>query len=89
VVGGESVARGKPAPDLFLEAAARIGAEPARCVVFEDALAGVAAAQAAGMRCAGVATVLAPEELLAAGASWALGDFTELPAELRAAIGLA
>lgn len=45
-----SVARGKPAPDLFLHAAAAMGAEPARCVVVEDTMIGVRAALAAGMR---------------------------------------
>lgn len=44
------VARGKPAPDIFLVAAAELGVDPARCVVVEDAPAGVAAARAAGMR---------------------------------------
>lgn len=43
------VARGKPAPDLFLHAAARMGADPAACVVVEDSAAGVAAGLAAGM----------------------------------------
>ena len=43
------VAHGKPAPDLFLHAAARMGAEPARCLVIEDSLMGVRAARAAGM----------------------------------------
>lgn len=43
------VERGKPAPDLFLYAAARMGVEPARCIVIEDSLAGVEAAIAAGM----------------------------------------
>jgi pseudouridine-5'-monophosphatase len=43
------LARGKPAPDIFLLAAARMRANPARCLVFEDAPAGVAAARAAGM----------------------------------------
>ncbi|KPC70829.1 HAD family hydrolase [Streptomyces coelicoflavus] len=51
VVSADEVARGKPAPDVFLEAARRLGAEPARCVVLEDAAPGVAAAHAAGMRC--------------------------------------
>jgi len=43
------VAQGKPAPDLFLHAAARMGADPARCLVIEDSLMGVRAARAAGM----------------------------------------
>ena len=43
------VARGKPAPDLFLYAAARMGADPARCLVIEDSLNGVRAGLAAGM----------------------------------------
>lgn len=45
------VKRPKPAPDLFLAAAARLGADPARCLVLEDAPNGAAAATAAGMRC--------------------------------------
>ncbi|WP_112874680.1 HAD family hydrolase [Paracoccus endophyticus] len=47
------VARGKPAPDLFLHVAARLGVRPADCIVIEDSIAGVRAAQAAGMRCIG------------------------------------
>ena len=43
------VRQGKPAPDIFLTAAARLGAEPAKCLVLEDAPSGVAAARAAGM----------------------------------------
>ncbi|WP_432117471.1 HAD family hydrolase [Streptomyces sp. bgisy032] len=51
VVSADEVARGKPAPDVFLEAARRLGADPSRCVVLEDAPPGAAAAHAAGMRC--------------------------------------
>ncbi|MGW2201692.1 HAD family hydrolase [Streptomyces sp. NPDC001774] len=51
LVSAEEVGRGKPEPDVFLEAARRLGAEPARCVVFEDAAPGALAARAAGMRC--------------------------------------
>src|SRR5215211_2490396 len=53
-VTGDEVERGKPAPDLFLLAAERIGVDPADCVVFEDAPNGVIAAKAAGMRVAAV-----------------------------------
>ena len=53
-VSGETVARGKPAPDIFLAAAASLGIEPAHCLVIEDAPAGVAAAHAGGMRCLAV-----------------------------------
>ena len=46
----QEVAHGKPAPDLFLHAAARMGAAPAECLVVEDSLPGIRAAHAAGMR---------------------------------------
>ncbi|CAL9374937.1 Phosphoglycolate phosphatase [Streptomyces sp. enrichment culture] len=59
VVSADEVARGKPAPDVFLEAARRLGAEPARCVVLEDAAPGAAAAHAAGMRCIAIPYVAA------------------------------
>lgn len=49
VVTGDDVERGKPAPEPFLTAAARLGVEPARCLVFEDSDDGVLSAQAAGM----------------------------------------
>jgi beta-phosphoglucomutase-like phosphatase (HAD superfamily) len=50
-VSGDEVAHGKPAPDIFLEAASRLGVDPAGCVVVEDSFNGVTAALAAGMRC--------------------------------------
>jgi HAD superfamily hydrolase (TIGR01509 family) len=59
VVSADDVARGKPAPDVFLEAARRLGADPADCVVLEDAAPGAAAAAAAGMRCIAVPYVAA------------------------------
>ncbi len=49
VVSSDDVARGKPHPDVFLEAARRLGAPPARCLVVEDSLAGVLAGRAADM----------------------------------------
>ncbi|QNA88932.1 HAD family phosphatase [Massilia sp. Dwa41.01b] len=58
VVGATDVARGKPHPDVFLEAARRCGAEPSNCIVFEDAPLGVEAARRAGMRCVVITTTL-------------------------------
>lgn len=55
-VTAEHVQRGKPAPDVFLEAARRLGADPRRSVVFEDAPSGVEAGRAAGMKVIGVTT---------------------------------
>ncbi|MFF1378889.1 HAD family hydrolase [Streptomyces sp. NPDC058308] len=58
-VSAEEVPRGKPAPDVFLAAAALLGAAPADCVVFEDAAPGAMAAHAAGMRCVAIPYVAA------------------------------
>lgn len=55
LVSGESVAHGKPAPDVFLKAASELGIEPSKCLVIEDAVAGVEAALAGGMYCIAVA----------------------------------
>ncbi|MFD9766150.1 HAD family hydrolase [[Kitasatospora] papulosa] len=53
-VSAEEVAHGKPEPDVFLEAARRLGVAPDTCVVLEDAVPGVLAAHAAGMRCVAI-----------------------------------
>lgn len=58
VVGTVDVPRGKPHPDVFLKAADRCGAMPARCIVFEDAPLGVEAARRAGMRAVVLTTTL-------------------------------
>ena len=50
VIGGETVRHGKPAPDIFLEAARRLGVDPIDCVAFEDSKTGALAALRAGMR---------------------------------------
>ncbi|HEX8720698.1 MAG TPA: HAD-IA family hydrolase [Pyrinomonadaceae bacterium] len=54
VASAEDVTEGKPDPQVFLAAAARLGVKPAACVVVEDAPAGTEAARRAGMRCVGV-----------------------------------
>ncbi len=67
-VHGRDVARGKPAPDVFLLAAERCGLRPADCVVVEDAPAGVEAGVAAGMPVIGLVGTHPAEPLAAAGA---------------------
>ncbi|MEU9489237.1 HAD family phosphatase [Streptomyces decoyicus] len=59
IVSAEEVAHGKPEPDVFLEAARRLGVDPGECVVLEDAAPGAVAAQRAGMRCIAVPYVAA------------------------------
>ncbi len=63
MVTSEDVAHGKPHPDVFLQAAEKIGRPPRHCVVFEDAWAGIEAARAAGAKVVGVATTHPPEML--------------------------
>jgi HAD superfamily hydrolase (TIGR01509 family) len=66
IVSAEDVTRGKPDPQVFLTAARKIGRDPSKCVVFEDAHVGIEAALAGGMRVVGVATTHPREELTAA-----------------------
>jgi len=54
IVWGREVAEGKPSPQVFLLAARKLGVQPQECVVVEDAVAGVAAAKRAGMKCVAV-----------------------------------
>lgn len=56
IVTAEDVTEGKPHPDVFLKAADKINRAPHRCIVFEDAMAGIEAARAGGMSVVGVAT---------------------------------
>ncbi len=67
VVGGSDVPRGKPDPAIFLKAAANLNAAPGKCVVFEDAPAGIEAARRAGMACVVVTTTLNRAQIEAMG----------------------
>ncbi len=84
VVGAEEVTRGKPAPDLFLKAAERLGVAPSEALVFEDAHLGVTAARAAGMRAVGITTTEPADVLREAGAMACAPDLASLPAEVTA-----
>ena len=77
---GAMVPRSKPAPDLFLHAAATLRATPAECVVIEDSLPGVEGARAAGMRVLGYARHHYDRALLAAAGAELFDDMRELPA---------
>lgn len=79
IYSATEVARGKPAPDLFLHAARRMGVDPAACVVVEDSRPGVEAARAAGMRAFGYAGGLTPAERLEGSGTVVFHDMRELP----------
>jgi len=63
IVTAEDVVCKEPAPEVFLVTARKLGLAPDRCVVIEDAMNGVQAAKAAGMRCLAVAQTFSPEQL--------------------------
>ena len=76
------VARPKPAPDLFLHAARRMGISPERCVVVEDSPLGVQGASAAGMTVIGYADLMPAARLEAAGAVSVVEELSALAALL-------
>ena len=67
-ISADDVLNGKPSPEPYLKGAALLGVAPAECLVFEDTLAGIRAAQAAGMRVIALQTTYPAEELTAANA---------------------
>lgn len=79
IVTAVDVTHGKPDPEIYLTAAARVGADPARCLVVEDALPGVMAGKAAGATCLGLMTSEPESRLREVGADWVAPDFTRLP----------
>ena len=85
LVSGESpqISHSKAAPEIFLEAARQLDVDPAHCRVIEDAVVGVQAARAAGMRCLAVTTTHSSADL--AAADWIAHNLAELPPEKLAA----
>lgn len=79
IFSASEVARGKPAPDLFLHAARSLGVDPARCVVVEDSRYGVEAARAAGMRAFGYCGGLTPASWLEGPGTTVFDDMRQLP----------
>jgi HAD superfamily hydrolase (TIGR01509 family) len=80
---GMEVARTKPAPDVYLHAAASLGMQPACCAVVEDTPTGVAAGLAAGMTVFGYAGSVGKDRLLAAGAHEVFDSMADLPELLQ------
>jgi HAD superfamily hydrolase (TIGR01509 family) len=86
IVGGHEVAHGKPAPDIFIAAAERLGVAPGDCVVFEDAPLGIEAARRAGMLAVAVTTGASAEALAGPHVIAAIADFRDVtPAAVVAA----
>ncbi|MEM8781453.1 MAG: HAD family phosphatase [Planctomycetota bacterium] len=83
-VSRADVTRGKPDPEVFLIAAQRLGVDPARCVVLEDAIPGVQAAKAAGMACVAVLGTAAEPALRDAGADHVVENHLGLTPETLA-----
>jgi HAD superfamily hydrolase (TIGR01509 family) len=88
-VSSEEVARGKPAPDVFLEAARRLGVAPDRCAAVEDSASGIRAAKAAGMKVVAIpnAHYPPPPDVLAL-ADVVLGSLAELTVEAVCGAGV-
>jgi HAD superfamily hydrolase (TIGR01509 family) len=82
-VSSEEVAGGKPAPDVYLEAAARLGVDPARCAAVEDSRSGIRSARAAGMRVIAIPNAsFPPDDEALAEADVVLASLAELRPEV-------
>ncbi len=78
VVTGNDVTKGKPDPEIFMQAADRLKLVPQDLLVVEDAVSGVMAAKSAGMKCLGIASDGRREKLEAAGADWVIPDYERI-----------
>ena len=78
IVSGDRVVNGKPHPEPYLRGAAMVGAEPAECIVVEDAPTGVGAGKAAGCRVLGVLGTHSVEELREAGCDWVVKSLLDV-----------
>ncbi len=88
VVTGSDITHKKPHPEGYLTAAEKVGIDPAKCLVVEDAINGIQAGCAAGAMCLGLSTSFEPEKLADAGAAYTGPHLAEVPAELQEKLGL-
>ena len=84
IIDGSRVTKGKPNPQIFLKAAEELNADPANCVVFEDSLAGIKAANAAGMKVVGITTGHAAAQLQPS--NLVIDDYSTLTVQKLAAL---
>jgi HAD superfamily hydrolase (TIGR01509 family) len=88
IVSSEELARGKPAPDVYLEAARRLGVDPARCAAVEDSHGGIRSAKAAGMRVIAIPNPsYPPDEESLAQADLTLDSLADLTREKISSVG--
>jgi len=81
IVDSTMVTKGKPDPEVYLTAAKKLDMDPARCVVFEDAILGMQAGKNAGMKVVALATTHKREELEGENMDYIIDDFTDLTIE--------
>ena len=87
IVTGEEIERGKPHPDIYLRAAEKLGVTADACLVIEDALSGIAAGKAAGMRVAAIPdTRFVEAREYEKQADYLLGNLSEIPALVRSIV---
>ena len=86
IISGEDVDRKKPAPDIYLTAARKVNIPPINCVVVEDALNGIKAAKAAGMKCIAVATTFDRQMLQEENPDFICGQIVEVGDKIKAFI---
>jgi len=79
IVTSPDTDQNKPAPDMFLQAARRMGVDPAHCLAVEDTPDGIQAAKSAGCKCLALTTSFTEAELLAAGAAWTSPHLAAVP----------
>ena len=83
-VTADDITRSKPDPEIFLLASKQLGVKPARCLVFEDSLAGLRAAVSAGMQSVAVLHSCADPTIARGLSTLAILDYTQLPASFFA-----
>lgn len=83
ILSGQDVEHKKPHPEIYLEAARRVGVAAADCLVVEDAVNGIRAGVAAGARCLGITSSFSEATLREAGASWIAPDLARAPSPLQ------